>query len=70
MKVKELLNHLDGVHELAFFDFDGKCIFSCDSDSIILDEVGEWSVISFKTYVFHRVHGAGLRIVVSRDEPF
>lgn len=70
MKVKELLNYLDGVHKLVFFDIQEKYIFSCNSDSFILEEVGEWSVISFSTSDVYTVHGVGLRIVVSKELPF
>lgn len=49
MKVREFLNHLDGIHELVFYDNDEKWIFKCDSDSIILDSVADWIVESFET---------------------
>lgn len=70
MTVKDFLGHLDGLHELAFYDMEEKYIFSCNSDSVILDEVREWSVMSFRTSGFHPVNErAGLRIMVSRDMP-
>lgn len=71
MKVREFLNHLDGIHELVFYDKDEKWIFKCDSDSIILDSVADWIVESFETGGVNPYNErAGLRITVSIDMPF
>ena len=71
MKVKEFLNHLDGVHELVFYGKDEKWIFKCDSDSIILDSGVDWIVESFKTGGVNPYNErAGIRITVSKDVPF
>lgn len=71
MKVKEFINLIDGVHELFFYDKDEKCIFKCESNSIILDCVEDWIVESFKTGKVNPYNEhAGLMVVVSTGLPF
>lgn len=71
MKVKEFLNHLDGVHELVFYGTDGKRVFSCESDSYILEKVEDWNIMSFRTGCENpRTERSELKIIVSSDIPF
>lgn len=67
MKVKDFIELLEVVHELVFLDANGKHIFSCDSDSIIMDSVANWTVESFKVRGSNPVNEWGvIRLVVSK----